>query len=268
MVRARGMCKFSVFVLFLCCLASSGSAWASKLKIGAGAAASEGIFKKIQVPLEQATGDTISLMESGPVQAFKDMDDGVVDAAVGGFVFVDWLAMMEKEGYPVPKKDLYKSYIIGKDVILVLTHKTVTVKALSKEQLAGIFTGKVKDWSEVGGPQLPIVVVLGSQIPGTQAVFKKAMMGGAAYLKGAVEGTTAADLKKRVVATPGAISLGVVTQIDATVNAPTIPLVGRPIILIVKRDLVPFKQQMIKRMLEFIEGPGQALIATPQTQAK
>ncbi len=263
MVRARGTWSFSVFVVFLCCLASFGSAWAGKLKIGAGAAASECIFKKIKVPLEQATGDTISLMESGPVQAFKDMDDGVVDAAVGGYVFVDWMALMEKEGYPVPKKDLYKSYIIGKDIIHVLTHKTVTVKALSKEQLAGIFTGKVKDWSEVGGPQLPIVVVLGSQIPGTQAVFQKAVMGGAPYLKGAVEGTTAADVKKRVVATPGAISLGVAAQIDATVNAPSLPVVGRPVILVVRRDLNPFKQEMVKKMIDFIEGPGRELIASP-----
>jgi phosphate transport system substrate-binding protein len=255
-------------ILTMCFIASAGSAWAVKIKIGAGTAVSEGIFKKIQVPMEQATGDTILLMETDPVQAFKDMDAGVVDAAVGGYVFVDWMSMMEKEGYPVPKKDLYKSYIIGKDVIRVLTNKDVTVKALSKEQLVALFTGKIKDWSKVGGPNLPVVVVLGSKIPGTQAVFQKAVMAGAPYLKEAVEGTTAEDVKNRVIATPGAISLGVVAQIDATINAPTIPVVGRPIIMIVRRDLIPFKQQILQRMMDFIEGPGKELLAHPQAHAK
>ncbi len=150
MVNARRGRVLKLVVLTMCFIASTGSAWAGKIKIGAGAAASEGIFKKIQVPMEQATGDTILLMETGPVQAFKDMDAGVVDAAVGGYIFVDWMALMEKEGYPVPKKDLYKSYIIGKDIIRVLTNKDVPVKALSKEQLVALFTGKIKDWSNAG----------------------------------------------------------------------------------------------------------------------
>lgn len=109
---------------------------------------------------------------------------------------------------------------------------------------------------------------MGSQIPGTQAVFQKVIMDGAPYLKEAVEGTTAEDVKNRVIATSGAISLGVVAQIDATVNAPSIPVVGRPIIMIVKRDLIPFKQQMLKKMMDFIEGPGKELLAHPQTHVK
>jgi phosphate transport system substrate-binding protein len=233
-----------------------GTALAEEVKIGAGAAATENIFSKIKGPME-ATGVTLNIISGGPEQAVKDLDAGTVEAAVGGMTFPDWMAMMEKGGYAIPDKSVYKNRVIGKDVVKVLTNKDVTVTALSKEQLAAVFTGKAKNWSEVGGPSLPIVVIVGSKIPGTNSVFQKQALDGAAYTKDAVEGTTADDLKTRVVATSGAVSLGAQGQIDATVNAPAIPEFGRPITLITKGA----PSAGVQKVLDFIAGPGQALIA-------
>jgi len=233
-----------------------GTALAEEVKIGTGAAATENIFNKIKGPME-ATGVTLNIISSGPEQAFKDLDAGTIEAAVGGMTFPDWMAMMEKGGYAIPDKSVYKHRVIGKDIIKVLTNKDVTVTALSREQLAAVFTGKAKNWSEVGGPSLPIVVIFGSKIPGTQTVFQKQAMDGAPYSEDAVEGTTADDLKTRVIATSGAVSLGAMAQIDATINAPTIPEFGRPITLVTKGA----PSAGVQKMLDFIAGPGQALIA-------
>ena len=233
-----------------------GTALAEEVKIGTGAAATENIFNKIKGPME-ATGVTLNVISGGPEQALKDLDAGTIDAAVAGMTFPDWMAMMEKGGYAIPDKTVYKNRVIGKDVIKVLTNKDVTVTTLSKEQLAAVFTGKAKNWSEVGGPSLPIVVIVGSKIPGTQNVFQKQAMAGAPYTKDAVEGTTADDLKTRVIATSGAVSLGAMSQIDATINAPTIPEFGRPITLVTKGA----PSAGVQKMLDFIAGPGQALIA-------
>jgi len=233
-----------------------GTALAEEVKIGTGAAATENIFNKIKGPME-ATGVTLNVISGGPEQALKDLDAGTIDAAVAGMTFPDWMAMMEKGGYAIPDKTVYKNRVIGKDIIKVLTNKDVTVTALSTEQLAAVFTGKAKNWSEVGGPSLPIVVIVGSKIPGTQTVFQKQAMSGAPYTKDAVEGTTADDLKTRVIATSGAVSLGAMAQIDATINAPTIPEFGRPITLVTKGA----PTAGVQKMLDFIAGPGQALIA-------
>ena len=233
-----------------------GTALAEEVKIGTGAAATENIFNKIKGPME-ATGVTLNVISGGPEQALKDLDAGTIEAAVAGMTFPDWMTMMEKGGYAIPDKTVYKNRVIGKDVVKVLTNKDVTVTVLSKEQLAAVFTGKAKNWSEVGGPSLPIVVIVGSKIPGTQTVFQKQALDGAPYTKDAVEGTTADDLKTRVIATSGAVSLGAMAQIDATINAPTIPEFGRPITLITKGAPSPG----VQKMLDFIAGPGQALIA-------
>ena len=165
--------------------------------------------------------------------------------------------MMEKEGYAIPNKSVYKNRVIGKDIVKVFTNKDVTVSALSQAQLTAIFTGKTKNWSEVGGPDKAVVVILGSQIPGTQSVFQKQIMSGVDYTKEAVMGTTASDIKAKVISTPGAICLGAMAQKDSTINTPDIPEVGRPITLITKGA----PASGLQKMLDYLAGEGQQYIA-------
>jgi phosphate transport system substrate-binding protein len=256
MEKQTGKNLIKAIFIGACILGMASAAWAEEVKIGTGAAATENIFNKIKDPMEKANGVKLTVVSSGPVQALKDLDAGTVDAAVGGLTFPDWMAMMEKEGYPISDKSIYKNRVIGKDKVKALTNKDVTVSALSKEQLTALFTGKAKNWSEVGGPDKAVVIILGSKIPGTQSVFQKQVLGDAAYTKEAVEGTTAEDLKTRVVSTPGGICLGAMSQIDATVNAPVIPEVGRPITLITKGA----PSAGLQKMLDYISGEGQQYI--------
>lgn len=239
-----------------CLMTVAVSSWAKEVRIGTGAAASENIFNKISYPLEKTLDLKLAVSASGPVQALKDLDSGKIDAAVGGVEFNDWMVLMEKEGYKIPDKSVYKYWVIGKDKVKVLTNRDVTVTDLSKAQLAAIFTGKTKNWSEVGGPDKPIVVILGSQIPGTQSVFQKQIMDGAEYAKGAMQGTNAEDLKNRVVRNAGAICLGPLSQVDYLVNAPTIPEIGRPITLVTKGA----PSETVQALLNYINGDGQKYI--------
>ena len=125
-----------------CIVAMAGPLMAEEVRIGTGAAATENIFNKIQQPMEKANGVKLVVVSSGPVQALKDLDAGTIDAAVGGVTFPDWMLMMEKEGYAIADKSVYKNRVIGKDIVKVMTNKDVTVSALSKEQLVAHFYRK------------------------------------------------------------------------------------------------------------------------------
>lgn len=256
MVQQKGRGMLRAMVTVACVIGLAGTVLAEEVKIGSGAAAVENIFNKIKDPMEKANGVVLNVSSIGPVQAVKDLDAGTVEAAVGGMTFPDWMAMMEKEGYAIADKSVYKNRVIGKDVVKVMTNKDVTVSTLSKEQLVGIFTGKVKNWKEVGGPDKPVVLILGSKIPGTQGVFQKQILNGEPYATGAVEGTTAEDLKARVIATPGGVSVGAMAQIDASVNGPAMPEVGRPVTLITKGA----PSAGLQKMLDFLSGEGQKYI--------
>ncbi len=61
-------------------------------------------------------------------------------------------ALTEKE------KDLY-GFPVARDGISVILHKENIVKALSDSQVAGIYTGKIVNWKEVGGRDARITVI-------------------------------------------------------------------------------------------------------------
>ena len=53
------------------------------------------------------------------------------------------------------------------------------VKSLTKTQLADIFTAKVTNWKQVGGPDEPIVLITRPATSGTRALFQEFALGGA-----------------------------------------------------------------------------------------
>ena len=57
------------------------------------------------------------------------------------------------------------------DGIAVIMHKNNAVENLSKEQIKDIYTGKVKNWSEVGGNDALITVVTREASSGTRSAF-------------------------------------------------------------------------------------------------
>lgn len=248
---------FTVIVVATFILGINSFCGAEVLKIGAGAAATENVLKKIKFPFEKGSGIKLDIIDSGPVQAFKDLNDGKIHCAIGGVTFADWIVMMEKSGYPIPDKSVYKDWVIGEDKIKALVNTDIKVTTLSKEQLVAIFTGKATNWSQVGGPNKPILVILGSQIPGTQSVFRQQILGNAAFTQDAMMGTTAEDVKSRVVRNSGGIGLGTLSQVDYLVNSPSTPVVSRPITLITKGT----PSEAVKKMIDFINTDGRLYIS-------
>lgn len=67
----------------------------------------------------------------------------------------------------------YKEVVIAKDALSVIVHPSNKVSQLTREQLEGIFTGKIKNWKDVGGDNLPIVVYSRENSSGTYEFFKE-----------------------------------------------------------------------------------------------
>lgn len=63
--------------------------------------------------------------------------------------------------------------IVAIDGIAVITDKANTATSLTKEQLAKIYTGEIKNWSEVGGADSAIVVIGREAGSGTRGAFEE-----------------------------------------------------------------------------------------------
>lgn len=245
-----------VLVTASCLFWTMSATAAEKVVIGTGTTAATNIFFRIQEPIKKTDEIKLVIIVGGPVQALKDLDIGMVEAAVGGVNFTDWMTMMEKAGSAVPDPKAYKSQVIGKDIIQVITNKDTMATALSKEQLADIFSGSIKNWADVGGVDRPIVVFMNTMSPGTQFVFQKQILEDRTYSPDMIKLNSDGDLKARVRSTPGAIALATQGQIDESVNVPAIPTVERPITLITKAA----PSDRLEKVLAYIRGPGQQFI--------
>jgi phosphate transport system substrate-binding protein len=73
------------------------------------------------------------------------------------------------------------STLIAKDAIAAIVHKDNPIKALTMEQLRGIFSGKITNWSQVGGADLPIQPYMVKAASATREVFAKHVLKGENY---------------------------------------------------------------------------------------
>ena len=108
--------------------------------------------------------------------------------------------------------------IVAIDGIAVVTDKNNTVTGLEKQQLIDIYTGKIKNWSEVGGADQAIVVIGREAGSGTRGAFEEILeiVDNCAY---ASELDSTGAVMAKVASTPGAIGYVSLDVVDDTVIA-------------------------------------------------
>lgn len=68
------------------------------------------------------------------------------------------------------------STCIGMDAIAVIVDGTNPLSDLSTEQLRAIFTGRTRNWKQLGGPDLPIKPLIVSRASATRNIFRAAVL--------------------------------------------------------------------------------------------
>ncbi|MBU5673950.1 phosphate ABC transporter substrate-binding protein [Paenibacillus sp. MSJ-6] len=95
----------------------------------------------------------------------------------------------------------------------------VGVDNLTKDQLVKIFSGEVKNWSEVGGADQAIQIVNRPSSSGTRATFEKYALGTKTEdLEGSIQEDSSGTVKKLVAETPGAIGYLALSYLDDSVK--------------------------------------------------
>ena len=108
--------------------------------------------------------------------------------------------------------------IVAIDGIAFVVDPANTISGLTKQQLTDIYTGKIKNWSEVGGQDSVIIVVGREAGSGTRGAFEEILeIEDACTYANELDSTGAVMAK--VASTPGAIGYVSLDVIDETVTA-------------------------------------------------
>ena len=225
------------------------------VRISAGAAPLENIFKKIQEPFQAATGVKMIATKATHVTSLEEVDQGKADVATVGIAFEEWLKRAEKDGLKLSgQKSDFKFRVIGKDNIVFIAHKDLPVSKLSEGQLRDIFTGKEKSWKAFGGPDIPIAPVTGDKLPAFTALVKERVLKGGEMGKNVkVLPGDIPVVKAYVQGDPGAFGFVPSGAVDSTVKAVEGPEIGRPVTAVTKGVPSP----TVLKLFEFLakEGP-------------
>jgi phosphate transport system substrate-binding protein len=87
-----------------------------------------------------------------------DETGNVVDAVISGKASVAVTTRNLKD-FEIKKSATVMGTPIALDGLVVAVSKAITISNLSFEQIAGIYTGKYTNWKELGGNDIPIVVI-------------------------------------------------------------------------------------------------------------
>lgn len=98
-----------------------------------------------------------------------------------------------------------KEVVVAYDALAVIVNPANKVSQLTREQLEGIFTGKIKNWKEVGGDDLQIVVYSRESSSGTYEFFKEHVLNNKNYASSVLAMPATGSIIQSISQTKGAI---------------------------------------------------------------
>jgi phosphate transport system substrate-binding protein len=134
---------------------------------------------------------TVGPIADGFAEVFKDMYPDVVitvnksGSGTGAAALVDSRCdiatmsrfMKEKEFKDAVTKTVSPvAHVVAMDGVCIVVHPSNPVSALTTEQVRDIYLGKIKNWSQLGGPNLSIVVISRDTASGTYDTFESFIM--------------------------------------------------------------------------------------------
>lgn len=242
-------------VAALALIACTSGANAEEIRIATGHTFIKRVFDPIRSAFRQKTGIDIRITFNDPVPALVELEKGNADAAGASLTVTDWLEQANQAGTAVKEPSAYSSYVPVTEKSMVVVHIGNKVQGLSKEQLKGIFSGRIRNWQEVGGSDAPILVVWPSLGSGALFVFRTKIMDNEPITRTVYDVETLADTPDAVAATPEAIGIITGTAVQNGLKEAA-PAIERPLTLLYKGK----PSQSLQKLLDFLKTEGRPFL--------
>ncbi|WP_076792802.1 phosphate ABC transporter substrate-binding protein [Chlorobium sp. KB01] len=207
--------KLLLLVALLSFTADAGSATPVKTIVLDGSTTVGPVAKSFAAYFTRKYGVRVSVSESGSGNGAKSLINGSCTIATLSRPMKDAeLAAARTKGVtPV-------ATVVAMDGLAIVVHPSNPVRALTKAQISSIYTGRITNWKQIGGPNANIVVIQRESNSGTAESFKDLVVGKGVQIKGSAETQSSnGSVKSRVSSTPTAIGYLGLGFVDRSVKA-------------------------------------------------
>lgn len=192
--------RMAVTVLAACAMAGVGMADDNKIVVDGSTTVGPIAKAFAQYYMGKNPAVNITVSESGSGNGAKSLINAACDVAT--------MSRPMKSSEKKSAQDagvLVIENIVAMDGIAMIVHPSNPVKNLSLAQIRDLYTGKIKNWKELGGPDKPIVVISRDTNSGTYETFETMVMN-KEKMAGMVEyvGSNGA-IRQRVISTENAV---------------------------------------------------------------
>lgn len=250
----RYVSTFLAIIFFV--LTLSIGAFAEEIKLGGGAPPIEKVITPVKSHFTNATGISVNSISYGPKFAIIDLEKGAIDAAVLFLSPEEVSGLVKKENIEIKDMSLIKGTTVSEDRIVIIVNKDNPVSKLTKEQAKDILTGKIDNWKQVGGKDMPIIVVFGNLIKGVNELVSKKIMDNEKYSSDVLTVDTAVDVINAVKSNLEAIGLASEGLMDGSVKPLAEPKISVPVIIYTKGQPSP----KVQKLIDFIQAEGKKYI--------
>jgi len=172
------------------------------------------IQKESETYQKKNAGSSIMVTGGGSGVGFAAIMSGTTDIAMASrSMKMDEKLKMNEAG------KAYVEKVIAKDALSVIVNPANKIGQLTREQLEGIFTGKITNWKEVGGEDLAIVVYSRETSSGTYEFFKEHVLNKKNFSPKALLMPATGAIVQSVSQTKGAIGYVGLAYLEKTVKA-------------------------------------------------
>jgi len=121
--------------------------------------------------------------------------------------------------------------VIAYDALAVIVNPSNAVSKLTRDQIEKIFTGKIKNWKEVGGADLKIIPYSRESSSGTYEFFKEHLLKNKNYVSSILSLPATGAIIQSVSQTKGAIAYVGLAYLEKTVKPIAVSFDGKNFIL-------------------------------------
>ncbi|UFP95688.1 substrate-binding domain-containing protein [Gloeobacter morelensis] len=162
-----------------------------------------------------------------PVSGKPGSGTGIAMLIAGEMSFAQSSRAVKAKEYAAAKERGFalEQVPVAIDGLAFFVHPNNPVAGLSVDQIVGLFTGKITNWKQVGGPDRPVVPFSRNlQAGGTVDYFNEEVLGGAGLGKVVRETRDTTDALRKVAATPGGIGYATASEVIGQRSVRPVPL--------------------------------------------